>query len=326
MTRDDDPGSVPGGMPPETLPEMPKDACAGFIALIGAPNAGKSTLLNQMVGSDVAIVSPKVQTTRARMTGICMVGNIQLAFVDTPGIFMPKRRLDRAMVAAAWAAIKDADAVVLIVDAERAAKARGSMDPETAAIVAQLKTRSVTAVLVLNKIDLVPRDALLAVTAAHDAAGTFAPVFMVSARNGDGVALLKYHLAQAMPPGPWFYPPDQLSDVPMRLLAAELTREQAFLQLHQELPYGLTVETDSWEEREDGSARVDQTILVARETHKGMVVGKGGTKVRAIGEASRRRLEDFLGRRVHLFVHVKVKSDWMEKPGHYREIGLEFKS
>lgn len=312
--------------PPAIPPDMPPDARAGFVAVIGAPNAGKSTLLNGMVGSHVAIVSPKVQTTRTRMTAICMAGNTQIAYVDTPGIFAPKRRLDRAMVAAAWSALEDADAVVLVVDSERAAKARSHIDPESAEIVAQLKARGVAAMLVLNKIDRVRRDVLLAVTAVHDGAGNFSRVFMVSARNGDGVDDLKAHLASLMPAGPWFFPPDQLSDIPMRLMAAELTREQAFLQLHQELPYGLTVETESWEERGDGTVRVDQTIYVARDTHKGMVVGKGGARIKQIGEAARLRLEQMLGQRVHLFLHVKVKADWMERPEHYRALGLEFKS
>jgi len=299
---------------------------AGFVAILGAPNAGKSTLLNALVGAHIAIVTPKVQTTRTRMTGIGMVGDTQIAFIDTPGIFLPKRRLDRAMVAAAWSALDSADAVVLVVDSERAAKAPNHVDPETAEIVAALKTRGVEAALVLNKIDLVARESLLAVTAAHDDAGRFAKVFMISARDGDGVGDLKAFLAAAMPPGPWLYPPDQLSDAPMRLLAAEITREQAFLRLHQELPYGLTVENERWEERDDGSARIDQVILVARETHKGMVVGKGGARIKAIGEASRHRIEDILGRRVHLFLHVKVKPDWMERSEHYREIGLDFQS
>ncbi|MGE0651390.1 MAG: GTPase Era [Alphaproteobacteria bacterium] len=309
---------------------LPEDAGggtrAGFVAILGSPNAGKSTLLNALVGAHIAIVTPKVQTTRTRMTGICMAGDTQIAFVDTPGIFQPKRRLDRAMVAAAWSALDAADAVVLVVDSERAAKARTHVDPETAEIAAALKTRGVEAILVLNKIDLVVRESLLAIVAAHDAAGRFTRVFMVSARNGDGVEDLKAHLAAAMPSGPWLYPPDQLSDAPMRLLAAEITREQAFLQLHQELPYGLTVENERWEERDDGSARIDQVILVARETHKGMVVGKRGARIKAIGEAARHRIEDVLGRRVHLFLHVKVKPDWMERSEHYREIGLDFQS
>lgn len=314
-----DPAAPPG-------PTVPSRSRAGFVALIGAPNAGKSTLLNGLVGAHIAIVSPKVQTTRTRMTGICMAGDTQLAFIDTPGIFAPRRRLDRAMVAAAWTAIEGADAVVLVVDAERAAHAPERLDPESAEIISGLRSRKCRAVLVLNKIDLVPRESLLAVAAAHDAALAFERVFMVSAKNGDGVADLKTWLATAMPEGPWLYPPEQLSDVPMRLLAAEITREQAFLQLHQELPYGLAVETDRWEERDDGSARIDQTILVARETHKRMVIGKGGAKVRGIGEAARHKLEDMLERRVHLFLHVKVKPDWMERAEHYREIGLDFKS
>lgn len=304
----------------------PPGARAGFVALIGAPNAGKSTLLNAMVGAHVAIVSPKVQTTRARLTGICMVGDTQVAFIDTPGIFQPKRRLDRAMVAAAWSAIQDADMVVLLVDAERAARARDRIDSESAEIIAGLKARNVDAVLAINKIDLVPREELLAVVAAHDAAGRFSRVFLIAALTGDGVADLKDYLAAAMPEGPWLYPPDQLSDAPMRLLAAEITREQAFMQLHQELPYGLAVETERWEEQEDGSARVDQVIFVARENHKGMVVGKKGAKIKGIGEAARHRLEELLGRRVHLFLHVKVKADWMERAEHYREMGLDFRS
>lgn len=310
----------------DEAPATPAATHAGFVALIGAPNAGKSTLLNAMVGAHIAIVTPKVQTTRTRMTGICMVGDIQMAFIDTPGIFLPKRRLDRAMVASAWSSLDAADAVVLLIDAERAAHARNHLDPETADIMAALKKRRVAAALVINKIDLLPREELLAVAAAHAEACDFTRVFMISARDGDGVEDLKAFLAAAMPPGPWLYPPDQLSDAPMRILAAEITREQAFLQLHQELPYGLTVECERWEERDDGSARVDQLIYVARETHKGMVVGKNGARIRSIGEASRRRLEDILGRRVHLFLHVKVKPDWMEKPEHYRELGLDFKS
>ncbi len=313
-------GIPEGGAPAPDRPRM------GFVALIGAPNAGKSTLLNALVGSHVAIVSPKVQTTRMRMTGICMAGEAQIAFIDTPGIFAPRRRLDRAMVAAAWSGVMDADAVVLVADAERAARAPARIDPETAEIVAGLKARGCRAALALNKIDLLARESLLATVAAHDAAMTFERVFLVSARDGDGVADLRDWLAAQMPQGPWMYPPDQLSDLPMRLLAAEITREQAFLRLHQELPYGIAVQTERWEERADGSARVDQVILVARASHKGMVVGKSGAKVRAIGEAARRRLEDMLGRRVHLFLHVKVDEAWMEKPEHYRELGLDFRS
>lgn len=308
---------------PEGMPVHPR---MGFVALIGAPNAGKSTLLNSLVGSHVAIVTPKVQTTRSRMTGICMEGDAQIAFIDTPGIFAPKRRLDRAMVAAAWSGVTDTDAVVLVVDAARAASSPDRIDPETAEIIAGLKARNCHAALVLNKIDLIVRENLLTVAAAHDAALAFERVFMISARNGDGIADLRDWIVAEMPEGPWMYPPDQLSDVPMRLLAAEITREQAFLQLHQELPYSLAVVTERWEERDDGTARVDQVILVARDTHKGMVVGKGGVKVRAIGEAARHRLEGMLDRRIHLFLHVKVDKDWMEKPEHYRDIGLDFRS
>lgn len=298
----------------------------GFVALIGAPNAGKSTLLNYLIGSDIAIVSPKVQTTRTRMVGICLAGDAQIAFIDTPGIFAPRRRLDRAMVAAAWNGVMDADAAVLVTDAERASKSRDQVDPETAEIIGGLKARKARAALVLNKIDLLPRAALLSVVEAHDKAFRFDHVFMVSAKTGDGIGDLKDWLAGQMPEGPWMYPPDQLSDLPMRLLAAEITREQAFLQLHQELPYALTVETEQWVEQDDGTARIDQVILVARETHKRMVVGKGGSKIRNIGESARRKLEGILGRRIHLFVHVKVKKDWMERPEHYRELGLDFRS
>lgn len=297
---------------------------AGIIALIGAPNVGKSTLLNRIVGSKLAIVTPKAQTTRARMTGIAMRGDAQLAFIDTPGIFAPRRRLERAMVAAAWAGINGADRVVLLVDAARAAPASGYVDPETAEIVAALRARRRSAILVLNKIDRVARPKLLAVAEAHDKAGVFDRVFMISALDGDGVEDLVSHLAEGLPEGPWLYPSDQLSDVPLRLLAAEITREQAFLQLHQELPYALTVATERWEERPDGSARIDQTVYVARDSQKGIVLGKDGSRIKAIGEAARAALQALLERRVHLFLHVKVKADWMERVEHYREIGLDY--
>ena len=309
---------------PSTQPAG-KTKC-GFVALAGAPNAGKSTLLNLIVGTKIAIVTPKVQTTRSRMSGIAIRGDAQVIFIDTPGIFTAKRRLERAMVAAAWSGVADADVTVVLVDADRAAKSPARMDPDTAGIVEGLQRVKGRAVLALNKIDLVPRNLLLELIKVHDASGVFDRIFMISALNGDGVEDLVDFLVDNLSPGPWLYPSDQLSDVPMRVLAAEVTREQAFLQLHQELPYALTVETDSWQERDDGSVRIDQTILIRRESQKGMVVGKGGTRIKSIGAASRLALEELLGHKVHLFLHVKARSDWMDKPEHYREIGLDFKS
>jgi GTP-binding protein Era len=306
-------------------PGRAADSRCGFIALAGAPNAGKSTLLNRIVGTKIAIVTPKVQTTRARMSGIAIRGAAQLIFIDTPGIFTARRRLDRAMVAAAWSGIADADAVVVVVDAERAAKAPAKIDPDTAEIVAGLRQHKRRAILALNKIDLVKREMLLEVTRVHDRTGVFDRIFLISAATGDGVDDLVGHLVEGLRRGPWHYPGDQLSDVPMRVMAAEVTREQAFLQLHQELPYALTVETENWEERKDGGLRIDQTILVQRESHKGMVVGKGGARIKSISAAARAELVRLFGREVHLFLHVKVRADWMELAEHYRQIGLEFK-
>jgi len=309
----------PGPIPPEG------ESKCGFIALSGAPNAGKSTLLNRIVGTKIAIVTPKVQTTRSRMSGIALRGAAQLIFIDTPGIFTAKRRLERAMVAAAWSGITDADVAVVVVDGDRAAKSPAKMDPDTADIVAGLKRLGARAVLALNKIDLVRAESLLEVTRVHDASGVFERIFMISATTGDGVDDLVDHLVQGLRPGPWLYPEDQLTDVPMRVMAAEITREQAFLQLHQELPYALTVETESWQEREDGAVRIDQIILIQRESQKGMVVGKGGSRIKSIGTAARVELEQLLGRKVHLFLHVKARPNWMERPEHYREMGLDFK-
>lgn len=309
---------------PGPIPAEGESKC-GFIALSGAPNAGKSTLLNRIVGTKIAIVTPKVQTTRARMSGIALRGPAQLIFIDTPGIFTAKRRLERAMVAAAWSGIADADVAVVVVDGDRAAKSPAKMDPDTADIVAGLKRIGARAVLALNKIDLVPAESLLEVTRVHDASGVFERIFMISATTGDGVDDLVDHLVQGLRPGPWLYPEDQLTDVPMRVMAAEITREQAFLQLHQELPYALTVETESWQEREDGAVRIDQIILIQRESQKGMVVGKGGSRIKSIGTAARVELEQLLGRKVHLFLHVKARPNWMERPEHYREMGLDFK-
>ena len=308
---------------PAASPAEGESKC-GFIALSGAPNAGKSTLLNRIVGTKIAIVTPKVQTTRSRMSGIAIRGPGQLIFIDTPGIFKAKRRLERAMVAAAWSGLVDADLAVVVVDGDRAAKSPGKMDPDTADIVAGLKRVKARAVLALNKIDLVQAESLLEVTRVHDSSGVFERIFMISAATGDGVDDLVDHLGEGLRPGPWLYPEDQLTDVPMRVMAAEVTREQAFLQLHQELPYALTVETESWEEREDGAVRIDQIILIQRESQKGMVVGKGGARIKSIGAAARGELEKLLGRKVHLFLHVKARPNWMERPEHYREMGLDF--
>ena len=308
---------------PAAVPSQGESKC-GFIALSGAPNAGKSTLLNRIVGTKIAIVTPKVQTTRSRMSGIAIRGPGQLIFIDTPGIFKAKRRLERAMVAAAWSGLVDADLAVVVVDGDRAAKSPGKMDPDTADIVAGLKRVKARAVLALNKIDLVQAESLLEVTRVHDSSGVFERIFMISAATGDGVDDLVDHLGEGLRPGPWLYPEDQLTDVPMRVMAAEVTREQAFLQLHQELPYALTVETETWEEREDGAVRIDQTILIQRESQKGMVVGKGGARIKSIGAAARGELEKLLGRKVHLFLHVKARPNWMERPEHYREMGLDF--
>jgi len=290
----------------------------GFVAVVGAPNAGKSTLVNALVGTKVSIVSPKVQTTRFRVLGICMTGDAQVILVDTPGIFQPRKRLERAMVAAAWNGAADAEHVCLVVDAQR------GDDDDTRAIVAKLKEAGRQVVLVLNKIDLIRRDSLLELTARLHAEGLFSDVFMLSALKGDGVADLMAHLGRAMAPGPWMFPEDQVSDLPQRLLAAEITREKAFLTLYQELPYSLHVESESWQERDDGSARIDQVIYVERDSQKAIVLGKGGRQIKAIGEAARTELEALLERRVHLFIHVKVREDWSEKRDAYSDIGLDY--
>jgi GTPase len=292
----------------------------GYVALVGAPNSGKSTLLNELIGAKVSIVSPKVQTTRSRILGIAIEGAAQLIFVDTPGIFAPKRRLERAMVAAAWAGAADADLVVVLIDAKR------GVDEDSRRIIDGLKSAGRRAVLVLNKVDLVTPPQLLPLTAALDKEGIFDAVFMVSALTGDGVADLKRHLAGAVPPGPWLYPEDQLTDLPQRLIAAEITREQVFLQLHQELPYATFVETDEWQEREDGSVRIAQTINVLRDSQKAIVLGKGGRQIKEIGARARAELERVLGRRVHLFLFVRVSEDWTEDRARYRDMGLEFES
>jgi len=292
----------------------------GYVALIGAPNVGKSTLLNTLVGAKVSIVSPKVQTTRRRILGIAVEGQAQLVFVDTPGIFEPKRRLERAMVAAAWSGVEDADIVVLLVDATR------PEDEATRAIVQKLKQAGRKGVLVINKIDLLPRPALLEVAARYAKDGIFDPVFMLSGLTGDGVHDLKTHLARTLPEGPWLFPEDQLSDLPQRLIAAEVTREQIFRQLHQELPYNSTVETETWEERADGSVRIEQTIYVMRPSQKAIVLGEGGRQIKRIGERARGELERLLDCRVHLFLFVRVKEDWTEDRERYEAMGLEYTS
>ena len=294
------------------------DRC-GFVAVLGAPNAGKSTLVNRAVGQKVSIVSPKVQTTRTRVLGIVNNGGAQIVLIDTPGIFAPKRRLDRAMVAAAWSGAADADLAILIVDA-----ARKSRDEDTDAIIAGLKKQNRKVILVLNKIDVVKREKLLAQAASFNAEGIFTDIFMISAETGDGVADLLTALAARMPEGPHHFPDDQVTDAPMRLLAAEITREHLFRQLHQELPYELTVETESWEEFDNGSAKVQQTIFVARDNQKAIVVGKGGAKIKAVREAAQKELEAAMERQVHLFLFVKVRENWADDPERFRAIGLDW--
>ena len=290
----------------------------GYVALIGAPNAGKSTLLNRLVGRKLAIVTPKVQTTRTRLLGIAIEGQAQLILVDTPGIFAPRRRLDRAMVAAAWAGMADADQVVLLVDAAR------PTDPDTRRIVDRLLASGRRAILALNKIDLVRRDILLGIADTLSRSGGFDPVFMISGLTGDGVADLKQHLVSATPYGPWLFPEDQLSDAPERWLAAEVTREQVFLQLHDELPYAATVETEAWEDRADGSVRIDQVIYVRREGQRAIVLGDKGTRIKAIGTRARTELGHMLERRVHLFLFVKVRENWIEDPERYAALRLDY--
>lgn len=290
----------------------------GFVALIGAPNVGKSTLVNALVGAKVTIVSRKVQTTRALIRGIVVEDHAQIVLVDTPGIFAPKRRLDRAMVSTAWSGARDADMVCVLLDA------RAGIDGEADTILDQLAKVTHPAILVLNKIDLVPREKLLALAQAANARHGFVETFMVSALTGDGVADLRHALAARVPEGPFLYPEDQMSDAPMRSLAAEITREKLYHHLHQELPYQSTVETVSWTERKDGSVRIEQTIFVERDSQRKIVLGKGGATIKSIGEQSRKELADILGHPVHLFLFVKVRDGWGDDPERYREMGLEF--
>ncbi len=295
---------------------------AGFVALIGEPNAGKSTLLNRMVGAKISIVTHKVQTTRARVRGVAIEGDAQIVFVDTPGLFRPRRRLDRAMVAAAWGGAADADVVVLLVEAHR------GLTEGVQAILETLRDRAVpgqTVALAINKIDRVKAEVLLDLTKRLNAAYPFSETFMISAEKGYGVKDLREWLAAQLTEGPWLYPEDQIADLPMRMIAAEITREKLTLRLHQELPYQLTVETESWEERTDGSVRIEQMIYVAREGHKGILLGHKGEKIKAVGQAARAELEEFLGRKVHLFLQVKVRPGWLDESERYAQMGLDFR-
>ncbi len=300
------------------MTEAAGDTRCGFVALIGAPNVGKSTLVNALVGSKVTIVSRKVQTTRALIRGIAIEGKSQIILVDTPGIFAPKRRLDRAMVSTAWSGAHDADLVCVLLDA------KAGLDEEAGGILSKAATVDHDKILVLNKIDLVPREKLLALAQAANERLKFVQTFMISALSGDGVGDLLKSLAAMVPAGPFLYPEDQMSDAPMRQLAAEITREKIFRQLHQELPYQSTVETDSWTERKDKSVRIEQTIFVERESQRKIVLGKGGSAIKAIGAESRKELTDILGVPVHLFLFVKVRENWGDDPDRYREMGLEF--
>ena len=299
------------------MPEGAHTRC-GFVALIGAPNAGKSTLINALVGSKVAIVTPKVQTTRTLVRGIAMVGEAQLVFIDTPGIFAPRRRLDRAMVTTAWSSAHEADIVVLLIDA------KSGLNAEAEAILGKLRELRQPKILVLNKVDLVEKPKLLVLAQAANERAKFEKTFMVSALSGDGVPDVRDWLAAHVPAGPWHYPEDEVSDAPLRQLAAEITREKLYLKLHQELPYQSTVETESWTERKDGSVRIEQTIYVERESQRKIVLGKNGQTIKSIGAAARREIAEAIEQPVHLFLFVKVREDWGDDPERYRQMGLQF--
>jgi GTP-binding protein Era len=290
----------------------------GFVALVGAPNAGKSTLMNRLVGSKISIVTHKVQTTRAVMRGIAIHGDSQIIFVDTPGIFAPKRRLDEAMVSTAWGSAKDADICVFLIDAER------GLSGDTQEIIKRLSHVHVPVVLLINKIDAIPREDLLKLTADLNALGTFEETFMVSALKGDGCQDFLDYLAKGLPVGPFMYPEDQISDLPLRVLAAEVTREKIYLRLHQELPYATHVETESWEEKKDGSVKVSQVIYVERQSQKKIVIGKNGETIKAISTIARKELCELVEQTVHLFLFVKVRENWGDDPERYRQMGLEF--
>jgi GTPase len=291
---------------------------AGFVSLIGVPNAGKSTLINALVGAKVSIVSRKAQTTRAQIRGIAIEGESQIVFVDTPGIFAPKRRLDRAMVASAWSGAADADAICLLVDARKAGT------PETASVLEGLASVKKPRMLAINKIDMIERSLLLALAERLNATLSFDETFMISALTGSGVPAMRRSLAARMPEGPWLYPEDQIADAPLRFLAAEITRESLFERLHDELPYRSTIETELWEERKDGSVRIEQTIYVERDSHKKIVIGEKGATIKAIGQSARKGIAEAAEQRVHLFLFVKVRENWQEDPERYREMGLEF--
>jgi GTP-binding protein Era len=308
-------------MPTEPPDAAPQNTSAGFVAVIGAPNAGKSTLVNALVGAKVSIVSPKVQTTRTIVRGIAMFGAAQVIFVDTPGIFLPKKRLERAMVAAAWSGAADAEVVLLVVDAAKAAKVG---DDDTDRIVADIKASGRRVLLALNKVDVADKGKLLDLVARLNTAGVFDEIFMISALTGDGLDRVRERLAGLMPPGPWLFPEDEVSDMPARLLAAEITREKLFMNLKQELPYSCAVETERWEEKHDGSARIEQVIYVSRESQRPIVLGNGGQRIKTIGAQSRLELERLLDRRVHLFIHVKVNERWNEDRTLYAAWGLDF--
>lgn len=307
---------APDSASQNTAPQSPTRC--GFVALIGAPNVGKSTLVNALVGSKVTIVSRKVQTTRALIRGIVVEDNAQIILVDTPGIFSPKRRLDRAMVSTAWSGAHDADLVCVLLDA------RAGIDEEADAILTKLQTVAHPKILVINKIDLVPREKLLTLAKVANERLAFTDTFMVAALSGDGVDDLRHALAAKVPAGPFHYPEDQMSDAPLRYLAAEITREKIYRHLHQELPYQSTVETDTWTERKDGSVKIEQTIYVERDGQRKIVLGKGGATIKSIGEQSRKEIAEIVGQPVHLFLFVKVRDGWGDDPERYREMGLDF--
>jgi GTP-binding protein Era len=297
-----------------------KNTRCGFVALIGAPNAGKSTITNNFVGSKVSIVSPKAQTTRTTIKGIGIYDNTQIIFLDTPGIFAPKRRLDRAMVASAWSGFGDADINVLVVDAKR------GMNEETSAIIDELIKRNARAVLAFNKIDLVPSERLEELKEEFENLFAFDAVFMFSAQSGDYINDFYQYLADNLPESPWYYPEEQMSDMPLKLLAAEIVREKLFLNLRQEIPYSLTVEPELWVHNDDGSIRAEMTIYVERDGHKNIVIGHGGAMIKKIGQSARAELEELLEERIHLFLFVKVRENWGDDPAHYTDWGLNFKS
>lgn len=305
---------------PTSTPKAKAGTRAGFVAILGAPNAGKSTLLNRLIGQKISIVSPKAQTTRMRITGVLTEGLVQVGIVDTPGIFAATRRLDEAMVRAAWQAIEDADVVVLLVDAN------AKLAEKTGAILEEMARRKQRIIVALNKIDEIPVEKLLPLAEKLNDTGIVDEIFMISAHTGDGVKDFKNYLLEKMPKNPWFFDEEQLSDLPTRLLAAEITREQLYRQLQQELPYGATVVPESWEEKEDGSAVIRQTILVARANHRPIVLGKGGARIKSISQAARKEIEKFTGHKVHLFLEVKADEKWQERPELYQLFGLEFKS